>query len=429
MIFNIVTIFPEFFDSALCCGLLGKAVDQGMVKVRLINPRDFTLDRHRSVDDRPYGGGPGMVMTLPPLAAALRSLESTGKILLLSPKGRPLDHAMAVRFSREQSLTLICGRYEGIDARLEDLFHLETVSVGNVVLNGGETAALHLLEAAARLLPGFLGHDESVADESFARGVLEHPHYSRPEEFEGCGVPEVLLSGDHAKIAAWRREGSLADTLDCRPELLHEAPLSASDLVVLRRLNLTRCRISKNCHLALVHAPVLNKHGQIGTVSLTNLDIHDIARVSRTYDMGGYYVCTPLQDQRRLGERLVRHWTNGPGREGNVDRADALALVRLVESLDHAVAGVREQTGQEPLLVGTSAASYATATMTVAQVREALHAKPVLLVLGTGHGLASEVLERCAGVLRPIRFYSAYNHLSVRSAAAIIVDRLLGDSG
>lgn len=427
MLFTIVTIFPEFFDSVLHCGLLGRAIDQGTVRVRLINPRDFALDRHRSVDDRPYGGGPGMVMTLPPLAAALRSIDTPGKIVLLCPQGRPLVHDMAASLAQEESLTLICGRYEGIDARLEELFPLEKVSVGNVVLNGGETAALLVLEAVARLLPGFMGHEESPEEESFARGVLEHPHYSRPEEFEGYKVPETLLSGDHARIAAWRREASLSNTLTHRPELLYDAPLTAPDVRILQRLNTSRRRIAKNCFLALVHAPVLNKYGHVGTTSLTNLDIHDIARNSRTYGMGGYYVCSPLQDQRQLGERLLQHWLTGPGKAFNPDRACALGVVRIVDSLDSAAREVREQTGQDPLLVGTSANTAG--AMTYAQARWELENKPVLLVFGTGHGLAPEVLNRCAGVLRPVRFLSDYNHLSVRAAAAIIVDRLLGDMG
>lgn len=427
MRFTIVTIFPEFFDSVLRCGLLGKAVDQGTVEVRLVNPRDFTRDRHRTVDDRPYGGGPGMVMTLPPLAAALRSLDAPGRMVLLCPKGRSLDHDMAGALSREGSLTLVCGRYEGIDARLEELFLLEKVSVGNVVLNGGETAALHVMEAVSRLLPGFMGHEESSAEESFVRGVLDHPHYSRPEVFEGLRVPEILLCGDHARVAAWRREASLADTLEHRPDLLDRAPLSTADVSILKSRQAARRSLGRNCRLALVHSPVLNRYGQSGTVFLTNLDIHDIIRVSRTYGLGGYYVCTPLADQRRMAERLLAHWITGPGAAFNPDRASALGLVRVMDGLDSAVRDVCEQTGREPLLVGTSA--KAAGSMTFAQVRTALEDRPVLLVLGTGHGLAPEILESCAGVLRPVRCFSGYNHLSVRAAAAVMVDRLLGDAG
>jgi len=428
MLVHIVTIFPEFFASVLRCGLLGKAVDQGLVRVRLINPRDFTADRHRSVDDRPYGGGPGMVMTLPPLVAALRGLDTPGKIVVLCPKGRPLDHDMALDLSSEGSVTLVCGRYEGIDARLEDIFPaMIKVSVGNVVLGGGETAALYLLEAVSRLLPGFMGHEDSPEEESFAQGILEHPHFTRPEEFEGHKVPEILLSGDHARVAAWRREASLTETLAYRPELLFHAPLTPADIAVLRCADVSRRHIAKNCFLALVHAPVLNKHGRVGAASLTNLDIHDIVCISRTYGIGGYYVCTPLQDQRRLGERLLGHWTNGPGGKFNPDRASALGLVRFADSLDEAVLDVQNRTGQEPMVVGTSA--NAAGTLTFSRVRRDMEAKPVLVVLGTGHGLAPEVLDHCAGVLRPVRFFSGYNHLSVRCAAAIIVDRLLGDAG
>lgn len=334
---------------------------------------------------------------------------------------------MAARLATEDVLTLICGRYEGVDARLERLFPAVKVSVGNAVLNGGETAALHLLEVVSRLLPGFMGHEDSSGEDSFARGLLDHPQYTRPENFEGHSVPEVLLSGNHALVSTWRREAALSETLERKPELLRNAPLDVSDLSLLRRLDDCRAKISRNCYLALVHAPVLDKYGRIGAVSLTNLDIHDIGRVSRTYGMGGYFVCTPLEDQRRLAQRLLEHWVAGPGADFNPDRAQALESVQIVDSLDSAVDRLREASGVEPLLVGTSAKGLG--SITLDSVRVLLKTRPVLLVLGTGHGLAPEVLERCAGVLRPVRFFSGYNHLSVRSAAAIIVDRLLGDHG
>lgn len=427
MQFNIVTLFPEFFASALECGLLGKALDQEMVRVRLINPRDFATDRHRSVDDRPYGGGPGMVMTLPPLAAALRSLEPAGKMLMLCPKGRPLDHDLACDLSREEVITLICGRYEGIDARLETLFPLEKVSIGNVILNGGETPALHVLEAVSRLLPGFMGHEESFAEESFAQGLLEYPHYTRPEFFEGLRVPEILVSGDHAKIAAWRRDTAVRTTLENRADLLAKADLGPEDLKTLRGLDKERRHVARNLFIALVHAPVLNKFGHVTAVSLTNLDIHDIARVSRTYGMGGYYICTPLQDQQQLGARLLGHWLTGSGQSANPDRGSALRLVQIVDDLNQARDAIRQRCGKSPLLVATSARGIGSTTFP--QVRAILEDEPVLLVLGTGYGLAPEILELCGKTLRPVRFFGEYNHLSVRAAAAIIVDRILGDDG
>ena len=427
MHFNIISLFPEFFASALHCGLLGKALEQRRVTVRMINPRDFSQDRHRTVDDRPYGGGPGMVMTLPPLVAALRSLEEPGRRILLCPQGRPLDHDLACSLAREPVVTLICGRYEGIDHRLEALFPLEPVSVGGVVLNGGETPALHVLEAVSRLLPGFMGHEASFVEESFVRGLLEYPHYTRPEVFEEQRVPEVLLSGDHARIAAWRREEALRVTLEQRPDLLPEAVLEASDVPVLRKLARNRRRPARNCYLALVHAPVLNKFGQSGAVSLTNLDIHDIARCSRTYGLGGYFVCTPLRDQQQLAQRLLDHWLSGPGAAANPDRGEALRLVRIVDDLEQAREAIARHCGERPVLVATSAREIG--TMTFPRTRDLLEDHPVLLVLGTGYGLAPAVLEQCVGTLRPVRSLSDYNHLSVRAAAAIILDRILGDDG
>jgi len=176
MRFTVVTIFPEFFDSPLSCGLLSKARDKGLVEVSFINPRDHSTDRHHNVDDRPYGGGPGMVMAVAPLRRALSTLESDTRLLMLSPKGRPLTQGLARDLAREKSLALICGRYEGIDARLEEVLPIEPVSVGDFVLNGGEAAALCLIEAVGRLVPDFMGKDESADEESFSSGLLEHQH-------------------------------------------------------------------------------------------------------------------------------------------------------------------------------------------------------------------------------------------------------------
>jgi tRNA (guanine37-N1)-methyltransferase len=291
MRFTIVTLFPEFFDSPLACGLMGKALEAGRVRVDTVNPRDFTEDRHRTVDDRPYGGGPGMVMQPEPLDRALRSIDRPGRMLLLTPRGRPLTQELARELAGEQDLTVVCGRYEGIDARIEQAWPVEPVSVGDFVLNGGEAGALCLLEAVGRLVPEFMGHQDSGEEESFSRGLLEYPHYTRPETWQGMGVPDVLLSGDHGAVAAWRRRAALRTTLQRRPDLLAAAELDSEDLATLRRGEAKResgSRPAGNLYLALLHHPVFNKEGNILTVSLTNLDIHDIARCSRSFDLGGY---------------------------------------------------------------------------------------------------------------------------------------------
>ncbi|GAB6111159.1 tRNA (guanosine(37)-N1)-methyltransferase TrmD [Desulfomicrobium salsuginis] len=424
MRFSVITIFPEFFESPLSCGLLSKAREKGLVEFSFINPRDHSMDRHHNVDDRPYGGGPGMVMAVDPLRRALSTLGPKARILMLSPKGRPLTQALARELAGEEELALLCGRYEGFDARLEELCPIEAVSVGDFVLNGGETGALCLIEAVGRLIPDFMGKDESADEESFSTGLLEYPHYTRPEEYEGLKVPEVLSSGHHGRIAQWRREQSLETTLHMRPDILSRAPLTDEDIKYLKALD--RVRSGRNLHVALVHYPVENKSGQTITTSLTNLDLHDIARVSCTYGLGGYYICTPVADQQALARTLVGHWREGYGLTANPDRSEALGRVRVVGLLDDAVADIAARTGRRPKVLATSAKA---GNMTCEQAARWLRDEPVLLVLGTGHGLRPEVLEGADGMLRAIRFMDRYNHLSVRSAASIMVDRLLGDVG
>lgn len=437
MRFTILTLFPEFFAGPLKAAQLGKALDSGVVAVDLVNPRDFATDRHRTVDDRPYGGGPGMVMMPGPLSEALAGIREPGRKLVLAPSGRPLTQDFARELALEPALTLVCGRYEGIDERLIEDEGLESVSVGDFVLNGGEAAALCLLEAVGRLVPGFMGKEESGDDESFSGGLLEHPHYTRPEVYREREVPEVLRGGSHAKVAQWRREESLRRTLSRRPELLQTAHLSGSDIDFLRA-GKRPASLARGLTLCLLHHPVLDKSGKPATVSLTNLDIHDMCRVSRTYELAGVCFVTPLVDQRELGQRLLTHWTEGAGGRTNPDRAGALSLGRMAESLDEAITQVAESAGAQPKVVATSArTSYRPARGTKersiafcppAQVRRWLAEGPVLLVLGTGHGLAPEVLTRADAVLSPVRGFALYNHLSVRSAAAILVDRLLGDA-
>ena len=243
MRFEVVTLFPELFE-ALNHGLLGKAREAGRIDVHTITPRRFTTDRHRTVDDAPYGGGSGMVLMPGPIADALDHLDEArgGRIshrVLLTPQGAPFTQAHARRFSELDALTLVCGRYEGFDERIRGLVD-EEVSLGDFVLLGGEVAALAILEATARLLPGVLGNEASAADESHADGLLEYPQYTRPEEFRGEKVPEILRSGNHAAIARWRRKESLRRTLERRPELLDNADLSDEDRDLLDEIRAGR---------------------------------------------------------------------------------------------------------------------------------------------------------------------------------------------
>jgi tRNA (guanine37-N1)-methyltransferase len=206
---DVLTLFPAILRAALDESILGIAREKGALDVALWNPRDFTADRHRTVDDRPYGGGPGMVMKPEPLvlcAEKAREERGAGRVIVLTPAGRRFTQEVAKEYAGEGHLVLVCGRYEGIDQRVVEVLGAEELSVGDFVLSGGEVAALAVVEAVARLLPGVLGDAASTAEESFEEGLLEYPHYTRPAEFRGRRVPEVLLGGDHGRIRAWRRE-------------------------------------------------------------------------------------------------------------------------------------------------------------------------------------------------------------------------------
>ncbi|MCK6552525.1 tRNA (guanosine(37)-N1)-methyltransferase TrmD, partial [Myxococcota bacterium] len=234
MRFDVVTLFPEFFDSPLRTGLVGKAIESGAAVVDAIDPRTFTKDRHRTVDDTPYGGGGGMVMKPGPVADAIEAAVARGggPVLLMSPQGRPVVQRSLERWAKLPHLVLVCGRYEGFDERIRDLAD-EEVSLGDFVLTGGEYAALVVIDGVVRLLPGTLGNAGSAHDDSFSDGLLEHPQYTRPPVLGPRAVPDVLLKGNHADIAAWRHAESLARTRARRPDLLSERGFSAAERTVL----------------------------------------------------------------------------------------------------------------------------------------------------------------------------------------------------
>ena len=237
---DVFTLFPEYLDGPLGCSLVGKARDGGLLDVRLHDPREFTADRHRSVDDAPFGGGPGMVMAPEPLFAAVEAADPPRPLLLLSPAGERFDQARARELAAGDGFSLVCGRYEGVDQRVIEHLCDGELSVGDYVLAGGEAAALVVIEAVTRLVPGVLGNDESSASESFTHDLLEEPQYTRPAEFRGWAVPEVLRSGDHGRIARWRRAQSLRRTLDHRPDLVQaRGGLTPEELALLDEFGLS----------------------------------------------------------------------------------------------------------------------------------------------------------------------------------------------
>ncbi len=239
MKFNVLTLFPDMFTSYLREGILGRAIERGLVDVALLNIRDFARGPHRIVDDRPYGGGDGMVMKAGPIFRALKSverLEGHGPVVLFSPQGKPFTQKMAWEMAEWQQIILVCGRYEGVDERLRSSCIDMELSIGDYVLNGGELAAMVVIEAVSRLIPDVLGGERSNLEDSFENGLLEYPHYTRPRVFEDLEVPPVLLSGDHEKIRLWRKKESLKRTLARRADLLRKAALSPEDKAILKEL-------------------------------------------------------------------------------------------------------------------------------------------------------------------------------------------------
>ena len=223
---DILTLFPQVFESPLSCSILKRARDNGLIEIAVTDIRDFTSDSYRKVDDKPYGGGPGMVMMPGPVFDCFEHVrklsEENGRIILLTPQGQKFDQAKALELSDEKRLILIAGKYEGFDERIRIGLDAEQISIGDYVLNGGELAAMVIIDTVVRLLPGALGDEDSAKDDSFSKGLLEYPQYTRPEVFRGMQVPEILLSGDHAKIAEWRRQQALERTKKWRPDLLQD---------------------------------------------------------------------------------------------------------------------------------------------------------------------------------------------------------------
>jgi tRNA (guanine37-N1)-methyltransferase len=239
MLFELFSLFPEVFEPYLNTSILKRAQESGALKVRTHNIRDWATDKHHTTDDTPYGGGGGMVMKPEPIFAAIESalgIPSNCPVILLSPQGRPFTQKMAFELAQFDSIALICGRYESVDERIRQHLVTDSISIGDYVLTGGELPALVVVDAVTRLLPGVLGDPDAPLEDSHASGLLEYPHYTRPPEFRGWGIPDVLLSGNHAEIAHWRRRESLRRTLAHRPDLLETANLKQQDLAFLKQL-------------------------------------------------------------------------------------------------------------------------------------------------------------------------------------------------
>jgi tRNA (guanine37-N1)-methyltransferase len=426
--FTVISILPEIVDQALAHGVVGRARTAGTLALDFVNPRDFTSDRHRTVDDTPYGGGPGMVMKCEPLVAAIESVAGDPRPhrVLLSPTGAPLTQARVRALAAHPHLVLVCGRYEGIDERVITTAIDEEISLGDFVLTGGELGAACIIDAVARFLPGTLGDAASAEDESFSAALLEYPQYTRPATFRDQPVPEILLGGNHGAIRNWRRRESLRRTARRRPDLFAHHRLSKEDDKLAA--GLAELDVAARTTVALVHHPVLDRTGAIVTSAVTNLDVHDIARSAATYGLAGYHLVTPVESQREKAQHIANLWQE----EQKEWRARALRLCTSTASIQASIDVLTRAHGAAPLVAATSAdparftsARTVTPASLIAEIQGA-PGVPLLVLFGTGWGLADTEIPQVSRIITPISGRPAWNHLSVRSAVAILLDRLFG---
>jgi len=413
---QILTLFPALFESFTKAGLLSRAAESGVLELSTVHLRDYAVNTHGQVDDTPFGGGSGMVLRVDSGVKAIRELklkQPKAKVILMTPRGQKLTQKK-VHQLKDTALTdgliILCTRYEGVDERIVELEVDEEISLGDFILMGGELAAQVLIESIVRLVPGVLNNEESIVNESFESEILEHSQYTKPREFEGATVPEILLSGNHGEIKKWQHQNALDETVKRRGDLF-SGPV----------------RPHAHVSVALMHYPVLGKQGEIITSSLTNLDIHDIARSCKTYGIERFYIVHPVRLLRKLAEKIQTHWLEGYGATYNPNRKEALELISLVSDFDDVLMDMESRHNRLPKIVVTSAIKFGE-VKSYAEFRQELliEDQEHLILFGTGWGMAPELLDRADVKLEPIVGPTEWNHLSVRAAAAITLDRLFG---
>lgn len=413
----IVTAFPDLIRSYLSSGVLGRGIASGKLEVEVTDIRDFASGDYRRIDDYCYGGG-GMVLMAEPLERAVDSLASReGRFVVYpSPQGYALTQELVEDLRRRAALKrliIVCGRYEGVDERFVERSVDMEISVGDFVLTGGELPALAITDAVARLVDGVVGRKSSVEHDSFFSGMLDNPHYTRPEIWNGKAVPGELLNGDHSAIASRRRNEAASRTISRRPDLLARAGIMPY--------------LEHGAYVALLHHSALDRNGDPTVTSVTGTDLHDIARACRTYGVRRFIVVTPLPGQRDMVKKIASHWISGYGAEFNPDRASAMKGIKTSDSLGSALKWVEEREKATPFSVATTAKPRDDSSHWLTLKIKALTEKrPLVLVFGTGHGLSEDVIKSLDAVLYPITGGEDYNHLSVRSAASIALDRFFG---
>ncbi len=424
---SVITVFPNLYTEFLQTSLLKRAREQ--VKVTF-DVRAFSsfCEPKEHIDGPAAGHGAGMVIRPAVVQSAVESQEALyGKAykIFLTPQGKKFDQRvakdLATKINNNEHLLFFAGRYEGIDQRAHDTYADLELSLGDFVLMGGDLPVMVMIEAAMRYVPGVIGQAESVEKDSFSGPFVDFPTYTAPAQWQSKAIPEILLGGNHGAIDAWRRETAVEKSVRKHFDWVRSHARLPQDIK-----DITRAIPAHYC--VLMHSEVLVQKVNVGNSSVTSIDIHDIARSSRTYGLQQYFVVTALLDQQKIVKKILEFWDEA-GIDYNRTRADAVSKVSLKESLNAVIEEIERLHGKKPLIIATSAKvsdqdvkhiSYDDQGVVWSQDR------PVLLVFGTASGLSNELIARCDYLLPPLQGFSNYNHLSVRSAAAIIFDRWLG---
>lgn len=425
---SILSVFPDLYKPFINTSLVCRAQEKGIVQFDIEPFFAFVKPKER-IDAPTFGPGAGMMIRPEVVERGIESQEkkfgSAFKIFF-SPHGKQLDQPLlefiTQKAQEKDHLMLLPARYEGMDVRVEEEYADLIVSLGNFVLMGGDIPAMMLLEGMLRLIPGVVGKEESVKEESFSGPFVDYPGYTEPVVWHDKTVPDILRSGNHAAIAQWRKQQAAQRTVKQHFNWLRSYPLSNE------QKNLAKKYIPKHYVVLLHHDVLVGPTRTLGTTSVTSIDIHDIARSSKTFGIETFFLATPLQDQQVIVKKLLDFWLHEEGPTYNPNRHDALKSVVVYDYLTDAITHIEQKEGKKPLLIATSARDMGQKNIISYDDQDKVwqEDRPLLFIFGTGQGLAPALLEQCDYTLLPVHGFSEFNHLSVRSAVAIILDRWLG---
>lgn len=428
---SVLTLFPDLYTSFLETSLIKRAQEQDKAHITLQNLFSYVAPKQR-IDAPTFGHSAGMILKPEVIEhAIIDSEQKYGKAIkvFLSPQGKKLTQPrlqdLYERIEKAGHVLFVASRYEGVDARVEEVYADEVISIGDFVVMGGDIPTMLVLEGLLRFVPGVVGRQESVAQDSFSGPFVDHPEYTKPVVWQGKEVPEIVRSGNHAQIEEWRKQQAAQKTVLKHFNWLRSAKLDQQDIQLAQQY-------IPSHYVALLHNDMKLKDGRTGNTSVTTIDIHDIARSSTTYGVKDFFIVTSLLDQQNLVATMLGFWQeSSQGEQYNKQRHNALKHVRVKNDLDEVIQAIEKKEGVPPLIIGTSARDVDMVAPLITyfdQEKVWKSKRPVLFIFGTGYGIDESLLKKCDFMLPPLQGFSSFNHLSVRSAVGIILDKWLGVS-